>query len=277
MKCIWCKQNSDSSKSIEHIIPESLGNQKHTLPRGWVCDQCNNYFSRKVEHPFLDSSYGQAIRFELEIPNKRKRIPPLTGVHLESGMQIEATRNIRDNALSIGILKESDVEGWEKIIDQDQIGTLIFPVATLPENNRILSRFIAKMAYEILANKCIEIKGWNEEIVNQLPLEGIRQYVRFNTPQILWPIHIRQLYIKDKVFTEHDFAFQVLNEYDILITKDLEYFVVIAIFGVEYTLNIVEPDLDGYVKWLSENDNKSPLYWKEKTSGEFVESTAYFK
>ncbi|MBO5921575.1 MAG: hypothetical protein J6Q48_04230, partial [Bacteroidaceae bacterium] len=47
MKCIFCKQESTNAKSVEHIIPETLGNKTFVLPLGMVCDQCNNYFSRK--------------------------------------------------------------------------------------------------------------------------------------------------------------------------------------------------------------------------------------
>ena len=43
--CMFCHKDSSSSKSVEHIIPESFGNKHHYLPKGYVCDKCNNYFS----------------------------------------------------------------------------------------------------------------------------------------------------------------------------------------------------------------------------------------
>jgi hypothetical protein len=60
---------------MEHIIPESLGNTDYTLPRGWVCDSCNNYFARKLEKPVLDSPMIRLLRSDRQIPNKRRRIP----------------------------------------------------------------------------------------------------------------------------------------------------------------------------------------------------------
>lgn len=36
MRCVFCKSDTRDSVSIEHIMPESLGNVEHTLPRGWV-------------------------------------------------------------------------------------------------------------------------------------------------------------------------------------------------------------------------------------------------
>lgn len=38
MHCIFCKCDSTNSKSVEHIIPESLGNKSHILRPGIVCD-----------------------------------------------------------------------------------------------------------------------------------------------------------------------------------------------------------------------------------------------
>lgn len=50
MQCIFCHKDSSTSKSIEHIIPESLGNKEHFLPKGYVCDECNHYFAIKIEN-----------------------------------------------------------------------------------------------------------------------------------------------------------------------------------------------------------------------------------
>jgi hypothetical protein len=34
-RCIFCKKDASSSRSLEHIIPQSLGNEEHALPLGW--------------------------------------------------------------------------------------------------------------------------------------------------------------------------------------------------------------------------------------------------
>jgi hypothetical protein len=277
MRCIWCKQISDSSKSVEHILPESFGNQAHTLPRGWVCDQCNNYFSRKVEGPFLNSYYGKAIRFEAAIPNKKGRTPPLTGIHLQSSIPIEVVRPQSGDEVIFGAKDESDIPKWIDSIACGKGGTWIIPAATEPANDRTLSRFIGKVALEVLASKCIEIDGWNDEIVDQPALEEIRQYVRFNQPPNLWPIHLRRLYPHETTFLEADLSFQVLNEWTILVTRSQEYFVVIALFGIEYAINLGGPELDGYIKWLHEHDHKSPLYWNEASASEPASNVSYFK
>jgi len=47
---------------------------------------------------------------------------------------------------------------------------------------------------------------------------------------------------------------------DILITRNHEYFLVMALFGVEFVINIGGAEIDGYNTWLNENKNESPLY-----------------
>lgn len=88
MRCIFCKQDSSNSKSVEHIIPESLGNKTATLPKGVVCDGCNNYFARKVEKPFLESTEIKTLRFREAIPSKKGVVPHLNGM-LPDGSQVK--------------------------------------------------------------------------------------------------------------------------------------------------------------------------------------------
>lgn len=75
--CIFCLEDASESVSVEHIIPESLGNADHMLPRGVVCDACNNYFSRKIEKPLLDSGVFRLLRADRRIKTKKGRVPVL--------------------------------------------------------------------------------------------------------------------------------------------------------------------------------------------------------
>lgn len=74
-KCIFCKQDSTDSQSVEHIIPESLGNDELILDKGIVCDKCNNYFSREIEGPVSNLDGFRRLRFYELIESKRGRIP----------------------------------------------------------------------------------------------------------------------------------------------------------------------------------------------------------
>jgi hypothetical protein len=41
-KCIYCLSSDNTFQSEEHIFPEGLGNDDAVLPKGYVCDKCNN-------------------------------------------------------------------------------------------------------------------------------------------------------------------------------------------------------------------------------------------
>jgi hypothetical protein len=41
-QCIYCLSTRGSFGSEEHVFPEGLGNDEIVLPRGYVCDKCNN-------------------------------------------------------------------------------------------------------------------------------------------------------------------------------------------------------------------------------------------
>lgn len=72
--CIFCHKESSTSKSVEHIIPESLGNKHHFLPKGYVCDNCNHYFAVKIEKDLLAQPYFVSMRFRNEIITKKGKL-----------------------------------------------------------------------------------------------------------------------------------------------------------------------------------------------------------
>lgn len=71
MQCVFCHKDSTASKSVEHIIPESLGNKHYFLSKGYVCDGCNNYFAVKIERELLEQPYFKSMRFRNEILTKK--------------------------------------------------------------------------------------------------------------------------------------------------------------------------------------------------------------
>ena len=259
MFCIFCKKESTSSRSVEHIIPESLGNVSHTLPVGVVCDKCNNYFARKVEKPFLDSLYIQERRFYAGIPNKKERIPTLEGVHLQSLTPIHLMKMLKDSMVSVGAALTADESRWIAKLQTEKSGTLIMPVATRP-NDYISSRFIAKVGLEVLAHRFLESSNQLDEIIENPELDKLRRYVRFGDKPSIWPMSFRQIYPANKLFYDGQVEYTVAHEFDILMTEHHECYIVVAIFGDEYVLNLGGPEIEGYEKWLSDNDEVSPLY-----------------
>lgn len=210
--CIFCKLPGESSLSVEHILPQSLGNTRHTLPKGVVCDGCNNYFARKLERPVLESQMMRLLRRERRIPNKRNRLPPL-----------------------------------EPFVSPE-----------LPDY-RLMSRLLAKSGLETLAFKTLSVVRSNGEIVAAGELDELRSYAQYNRGAD-WPFACRTLYPVNSVFREGSTYYELLHEFDILITKAMEYYYVVVIFGVEFAINLGGPMIDGYQRWLEQNGDASPLY-----------------
>jgi hypothetical protein len=52
-QCIYCLTTEASFKSEEHIFPESLGNDELVLPKGYVCDKCNNEILAELDNALL--------------------------------------------------------------------------------------------------------------------------------------------------------------------------------------------------------------------------------
>lgn len=213
MNCIFCLKEVDGeNKSKEHIIPESLGNIETILPPGIVCDKCNNYFSRKIEQPILNSPMIRLLRFDRNIPNKKGNIPPISQGDMFS----------------------------------------------LPDY-RLMGRLLGKIGVEMIALRCQGVNNWNYEMKNQKELIPVRNFVRFNIGDT-WPFFYRTIYPVNAIFSENGTFFEVLNECDLLYTKTKELYVVVALFGVEFTMNLGGPFFEGYINWLKKNNYNSPLY-----------------
>jgi hypothetical protein len=212
VRCIFCKQDTSRSRSTEHIIPESLGNEEHVLPAGVVCDPCNNYFARKIELPVLESDMMRLIRADMRIPNKRGLVPMV-----------------------------SETAG------------------RLPDY-RLMSRFLGKIGLEVMASRVLAVPDWNDQVVENASLDPLRRYVRFNEGNETWHFAHRTLYPVNTVFSEDGISYEVLHEYQIIMTAGLEFYIVVALFGVEFVLNLGGPEIDGYERWVAERANASPLY-----------------
>jgi hypothetical protein len=261
MRCIFCKENSNSSKSVEHIIPESLGNTQNILQPGIVCDKCNNYFSREVEKPFLELPEIKNLRFRQSILSKRKKVPAIQGI-LSPDFAITIFNQPEEK---VPFTVDVDQKGIDYILKTNK-GHILIPFMDLPENTNIVSRFLAKVALESLAKR-LQTQDLKliEELIDEEPLDIIRDYARRGSKK-KWPVNIRRIYPENRIFSDKDYKeLQTVHESDILITEWSELFFVLALFGVEYVINYGGPEIDGYHRWLLENDNKSPLYCDIRT------------
>jgi HNH endonuclease len=261
--CIFCRASSHSSVSREHIVPESLGNRKIRLPRGVVCDKCNNYFSRKIEDPLLNSLFFSQERFMHSIPNKEGRIPPSHGLLFPLGIPVSIGRH-PGNEQSIYATRDSDNDRLVRHLMHSKTNTAYFPAATGISNKRLMARMLGKMALEALALRAIEAGIGTEEITHKKELDELREFVRYDRGPKHWPYHERRIYPAGFVFVSGAEAYEVLHEFTLLYTDAHELFFIFANLGVEYVLNLGGPTIEGYSDWLNKNSNRSPLYNSDK-------------
>lgn len=260
VRCIFCKQPSASSKSVEHIIPQSLGNKKHVLPKGIVCDACNNYFSRKVEKPFMDLPVVRRLRFEQDLESKRGNVPPLDGLILPDVPAL-ITRHPKHDFTSVQV-SEPD---FLRIRQTDELRIMI-PLATDIPETPVVSRFLAKVALEALALRLVEFPDGISYIRDEKQLDPLRDHARrgYGGP---WPVHVRTIYHQDaRIVGSDGRPEQIVHEFDFLVTDRSEWFLVMAIFGVEFTINLGGPEISGYLRWLEQTGGVSLLY-AEKYGG----------
>jgi hypothetical protein len=258
MKCIFCKHSSEDSRSVEHIIPESLGNKEHILPRGVVCDGCNNYFAQAIEKPLLETSYFREQCYRARIQTKKGRPPRVLGVHLQSRAPVELWPEPDGSGFGIGAARQSDEAAWIRSLQLSSKGTLLIPFATAPDQ-RLVSRFLAKVALEALALRLLDVPGGLEEVTDKPELDALRQYARRGSEKI-WPYHQRVIYAADHLFGVGDEApYEVLHEWTFLYTDAKELYLVLSLFGVEYAINLGGPEVEPYHEWLTNRVGRSPL------------------
>lgn len=73
--CLFCKETDVPFDSEEHPIPETLGNRDFVLPKGVVCDPCNNGALAVADQAFLDFLPVSMLRVSKGIPSKSGRFP----------------------------------------------------------------------------------------------------------------------------------------------------------------------------------------------------------
>lgn len=271
MRCLFCKEDSSSTKSIEHVIPESLGNKTFTLPRGYVCDKCNNYLAREVEKPFLEREDMRLLRFQEEIPSKKNKFPQLVGNW--DGLPVEVKKEMHKGEVVHSIDMPPELLLKLILCPKDHY-KMIVPAYTddlLPPQDTITSRFIGKMALEALAQRLSSLDDSLDQLIDDEQFDPIRNHVRRGSPRT-WPCHIRRIYPHHKAWVDNDGeTYQIIHEFDFLMPGVIEcnetepvqaeLFFVVALWGMEFAINLGGPCIDGYQMWLQEHDNVSPLYF----------------
>ena len=74
--CLFCLRWDGPFTSVEHPIPESAGKSDVVLPRGVVCDPCNNGPLAVADKTFLEFGPVAMLRATQNVRTKRGDPPP---------------------------------------------------------------------------------------------------------------------------------------------------------------------------------------------------------
>lgn len=270
MQCVFCHKDSSTSQSVEHIIPESLGNKHHFLPKGYVCDECNHYFAIKIEKELLSQPYFVSLRFRNEILTKKGKLVRQKMIFPGALKCTDVVMQTTEN----GIVASFDDDELYEAIKAGKTSKMIAPYIPEPEYpNKVMSRFLAKCAYEYFLynmdkdkyDLCVqELLGKETDI-----LKDLREYARYGIGNF-WQYNQRRIYSEGYLSFKKDEnkCFETLHEMKLFPKEytrfpngyvEAEIYFVMAIFGIEYALCISDPDITEFQKWLTTNNNKSPL------------------
>ena len=270
MQCIFCHKDSSASKSVEHIIPESLGNKHHFLPKGYVCDECNHYFAVKIEKDLLEQPYFKSMRFRNEIATKKgkyvkeKMIFP--GAVMACDVEMKTTDSGRIVSFNDDRLYDAIKDGKSHIMLSPY-----YPEPDYPSTN--MSRFLAKCAYEYFL---YNVGEENYELcVQELlcdktdVLKDLREYARYGKGPY-WHYNQRRIYSEGDFYfrKDRDELYEILHEMKFFTREhkrystgqvEAEIYFVMVVAGIEYAMCISDPSITEYQKWLEEHNGLSPL------------------
>jgi hypothetical protein len=136
--CIYCLKKSAPFNSEEHIIPEAFGNEELILPRGYVCDKCNNGVLARLDNYLLDFEPISFLRVIYSPYTKAGKLPNAS----YQNISIKKTdpRNI--------VLTAKDKSGWLKNLKEMDDGQISFSINI--KGKKFDPKMIGRALYKIV-------------------------------------------------------------------------------------------------------------------------------
>lgn len=257
MKCIFCATDTADSKTIEHIIPESLGNiDAFVLERGIVCDKCNNHFGRKIEQPLLEIPFFKQNRHRKNIKSKNGKIPPdkAFAIDIDSGVIISKDKTGENFSFD-------SQEAMDKMTGLEELEICIPIFGFFDSANIHVSKFLAKAGVEALAfwahNNNVDINNH----LNQPSLDAVKKFARNAKQGEFWPYHTRFMFKPDTRFFNKYWneSTEIVMTMRFIRPDDFQLFHQVLLFGTEFTIDLLQPTTARFINWLSANSQRSPV------------------
>jgi len=240
-------------------MPESIGSRKRVLPAGVVCDKCNNYFARKVEHPVLTHPWMRNLRAWEQVPNKKGTYPSMVGCIAGTDIAVNM-RRAPDGKLQLATEKHGDLPELLNVVQNGFEEPLVFTIEDdLPK--REMSRFLCKMAFESVAELfCKDLR--RVECLGDEPFfDNVRKFARYGDNVKEWPFSQRRIFPHNTLMRHPDTKEWVQAGFgcSLFMNRRRETLFAFVFYGVEFVINVGGPSIAGYDEWLREHDGISPM------------------
>lgn len=167
-------ESKGTFSSVEHIVPHSLGNDILVLPKGWVCDNCNNICSSFESRVLLNSILG-IERCQMGVITKKNKPARSQAYGLTWFSEPQSPLNI----LSV----EADWKDIPILFSSDKsCGKIAIPFHD--ESNYDIARLLLKIGIEIF----LPIKFAEGEDIKQIFRKAKAHIIDINTEP--WPYFI---------------------------------------------------------------------------------------
>lgn len=244
-------------------MPESIGSKRRTLPPGVVCDKCNNYFARKVEQPVLGHHSMRNLRGWYRVANKKGKFPSvigwIAGADVEIGLSVGP-----DGQLRIDPEKARHRDTLSQVLGPGPSGNLQTPLLFKLEMDlpkREMSRFLAKMGLESVAEDFLKSPSKQDELIDEPFFDDIRNFARYGTNYPDWPYSQRRIHPEETLMRHPETNDWVQAGFGCcwFMTSRKETLFVFCFYGIEFVINLGGPSVAGYEEWLRENNGISPI------------------
>lgn len=139
-KCIFCDKPVTQS-SIEHIVPESLGNKDYVLPVGTICKKCNNDFSRFEEKALSRTMLGFE-RARMGIPTKKGN----AAIAKSGNLTWSGNKSFKKNIIDLNGITEEDIESYD-----EKTGSFKIKIKDFDKSEMSMSKLLLKIGFESLS------------------------------------------------------------------------------------------------------------------------------
>lgn len=262
-ECLFCSSDGPFT-TVEHIIPESLGNDDLLL-EGEVCDGCQRYLGKEVENYVLSKTPLGVWRTFLGIRTKKRRLPQVDlSVPVRKRGILPEWAPHHDNQIGFASHEDGstsvDIENPE-ILRETLNGTRSqFQFVLSPKHLVQMGRFLGKIGLELLFSADPD-KARSERYAE------LRRYVRRGIKDDIWPLFhstagdlksLCQLTSSEEGDSEEVFCYQ----YSLLSVGDIYDLFTFRVGSDQWTICIndpyptplireVLPDLDLQLIWYS--------------------------